>query len=452
MSSIVLSMPSVEDLRSILRIRSGLPAAELLAALKVGRNRLSTLVAEAGDDLFRGGRARATRYALYRAIAGVGRDAPLYQVAEDGIPREAGRLSFLRNDTYWLTFGAVDAFQPGLPAFLADCVPQGFLGRNFAARHPELDLPPRLDSWSADDRLRALARRGEDTVGNVILGGESLERFLRFDPISVEIGAYPALARGALLEPRGSSAGGERPKFGAYAEGRHVLVKFAPPGDAPETRRWRDLLWCEHRALQVVAEAGLESATSRCLDVAGWRFLETVRFDRVGARGRVGVRSLAALCEDADVPLAPTWTAASVRMVAARRLISPEDARRLRWLDAFGRLIGNDDRHAWNVSFTLDPSGRARLAPAYDMLPMVFAPIAEDVPDRAFEASPPRPEEMTEWSAAASSATRYWRTLAEEPSLDHSLREKARDAAESVQRLAARLPTTSGPAARSARR
>ncbi len=47
---------------------------------------------------------------------------------------------------------------------------------------------------------------------------------------------------------------------------------------------------------------------------------------------------------------------------------------------AFSELIGNGDRHFENISLLLDASGRfTRVAPAYDMLPMRYAPLGGDV-------------------------------------------------------------------------
>lgn len=51
----------------------------------------------------------------------------------------------------------------------------------------------------------------------------------------------------------GSSAGGEQPKFCTVTARRAVLVKFSPTGDSPPSERLRDLLVCEHLAIQTLA-------------------------------------------------------------------------------------------------------------------------------------------------------------------------------------------------------
>jgi hypothetical protein len=132
------------------------------------------------------------------------------------------------------------------------------------ARSPKINdgLPPHVDHWTDDHRIRALALRGEDCVGDLLIGQESFARFLSGSPVLTSPSDNPALAESSALQSSGSSAGGERPKFGAFSKGRHVLVKFAPPGDALAARRWRDLAWCEYRALRLLSEAGVAVAAA----------------------------------------------------------------------------------------------------------------------------------------------------------------------------------------------
>ena len=70
---------------------------------------------------------------------------------------------------------ATGAFD-GLPLFLVDARPQGFLGRGFARRHAELELRADPDTWSDDDVVVALARAGEDVVGDLVVGDASARR------------------------------------------------------------------------------------------------------------------------------------------------------------------------------------------------------------------------------------------------------------------------------------
>ena len=54
---------------------------------------------------------------------------------------------------------AGDGVFAGLPVFLADARPQGFLGRTFARRHADFGLPDKPENWSDDDAIVALARK-----------------------------------------------------------------------------------------------------------------------------------------------------------------------------------------------------------------------------------------------------------------------------------------------------
>lgn len=165
----------------------------------------------------------------------------------------------------------------------------------------------------------------------------------------------------------GSLAGGEQPKFCAYTERGHVLVKFSTQDDNPVSERWRDLLLAEHLAL---ATLGVDTDI---LDVQGQRFLEARRFDRVGALGRIGVFSLRSLDAEFVGDATAPWPAIVSRLAAAGH-VTPEavSGAALRW--AFGVLIGNTDMHAGNLSFITEQGRPYQLAPAYDMLPMGFAP------------------------------------------------------------------------------
>jgi hypothetical protein len=439
-------MASVEDLLDRLS-RPGaatVPAAELRAALGVSPATLSRLVAAAGDRVARLGQTRAVVYARTRVVEGLGRRVPVYRVAEDGSAGEVGELRFLWERSTWLTdSGPGGGWRVGLPPFVADMAPQGYLGQAFPARYPELRLPPRLSVWSDDDRLRVLALRGEDSTGNVIIGSESLERFFALSPSDAAPDAFPDLAEQSARGAAGSSAGGERPKFGAVSGGRHVLVKFAPPGSGPVDRRWRDLLWCEAHALRVIANAGQEAAEAVVHDVRGWRFLETVRFDRVGIRGRRSVLSLEALANE-YLSDRVSWTVAAAELAGPGARDCPytlaaAEAARLRWLDAFGQLTGNTDRHFGNVTFFVSEDRELRVAPAYDTLPMVLAPAAGTLVERPFRAEPPAPGALEEWKAAAPWAVRYWHDLAAQPRLDASVRQQAQMAGRAVEGLARKV-------------
>lgn len=112
---------------------------------------------------------------------------------------------------------------------------------------------------------------------------------------------YLALAEQAMQGTRaGSSVDGEQPEFCTDNAGRAVLVKFSSAGDSPAEQRGRDLLLCEHLALQTLEQAGIRAARTQIFTSASQVFLESERFDRVpadpgNAEGREGSFGLVSL-------------------------------------------------------------------------------------------------------------------------------------------------------------
>lgn len=116
-----------------------------------------------------------------------------------------------------------------------------------------------------------------------------------------KLNRYQQLAEDALAgEVIGSSAGGEQPKFACFAETRwgnqNVLVKFSARERNAVSERWSDLLIAESIALAVLSAASINAslATAICSE-GGQVFLESIRFDCTGIRGRRQIVSLEAL-------------------------------------------------------------------------------------------------------------------------------------------------------------
>jgi hypothetical protein len=352
---------------------------------------------------------------------------PIYRIDVAGRPSQVAELLPIERHGTWVEprTGAGHLHE-GLPPVICDMAPAGYLGRRFADSHPSLTLPPRLQDWSDDHRLLGLARRGEDAPGDLVIGEESLERFLRSPVRGSTEKDYPGLATASAEGGAGSSAAGEQPKFPAYRAGHHHLVKFTPGDGSPSDLRWRDLLACEALALEVLQEVGVPVPQSRIVDVGGRRFLEVRRFDRAGLRGRRGVLTLGPLDDDL-FGARDSWSEAAARLQDAK-LLSAGDARRLRFLEAFGILISNGDRHFGNVSFYADGL-RERpelvLAPTYDMLPMDAAPRAGVVPPLA-EAEPSvRARLLDVWDDAQKLARIYWGRVAEDVRIGAKFRQAA---------------------------
>lgn len=285
----------------------------------------------------------------------------------------------------------------GIPWWLFDMLPQGYLGRAYANRiGTRLGFSAHLNDWNDTQSLRALLEHGHDATGNLLLGDNARDYFLNESPVALSINEYPRLARDAARgEIPGSSAGGEQPKFTAYAMTpageRHVIVKFSEPEQNPVSERWSDLLLAEHIALETLHDAGIPAAASRIIDYQGQRFLESGRFDRIGQLGRCAVHSLKVLDAEFVGSGVEPWPIIA-RQLASGKTITQEAANYAALLWAFGMLIGNTDMHGGNLSFVALHGRPYDIAPAYDMVPMAFAPrsgggLHDTIPEPSISAS-----------------------------------------------------------------
>jgi hypothetical protein len=421
-------------LQALARQGGALSSAELQAQLGVSQPTVSRAMAPLirSGEVQKVGAARKQRYVLPRTVRDVGRSIPVMRIDAQGQPSPFGRIVPLAGGAVWVDEedGLSQRFD-GLPWFLDDMRPQGFMGRTFALSHPDLQLGHDPRYWSDDDVLRALALCGDDLPGNLAVGEPAFARFHTLPQRASRAASsddYPALADAAMQGTLGgSSAGGEQPKFcttvGPANAGRAVLVKFSPAGDAPTDQRTRDLLVCEHLALKTLLDAGVSAATTQIFTGAGRVFLEAERFDRT-AKGRIGMVSL--MVYDAEyVGAMDNWAATANRM-QERQLLRPEDARTLRLLEAYGVLIANTDRHYGNISLLLQDDDWI-LAPAYDMLPMHYAPVGGELVARNFAERPLQPTAATlpEWPRALALARSFWAAAAADARISAGFRQIA---------------------------
>jgi len=452
-------------LRTALAVRTPAAAADLAGALGVSVPTLHRLLQRLPPgELVGAGKARRARYALRRPLhagRGVLADLPVYAITPEGQAELLAPLAALQGGGCWMPLAgsgwpvpdeARDGWWPGLPYPLYDMRPQGYMGRLFArAEHRALGVAPDPQAWSDDDVLHVLSLRGSDTSGCWIVGNDAYalwqtQRQALPPPFTPQAtaAAYAQLADEAVASGvPGSSAAGEFPKVAARrnlppgtASGTpHVLVKFSGADAAsPTVQRWSDLLVCEHLALEHAARLpGVQTATSRILQHGGRTFLEVERFDRRGEHGRSPLCSM----ETANATLlgAPSrdWTVLATRLVA-QDWLAPEDAQRIAHLGWFGRLIANTDMHLGNLA--LRPmQGRLALAPAYDMLPMLHAPLpGGEVPVRAFEPPLPLPQQREVWHAAWGAARDFWQAAEGDKRISAGFREVC---AEHAERLSA---------------
>lgn len=425
-------MPTSHELSSkalqALRRQGGvLTSAELQALLGVSQPTVSRALAPLihAGQVQKVGAARSQRYVLPRNVPGVGSEVRVMRIDAQGRPSPFARMVPLAGGAFWVDEAdGVSARHDGLPWFLDDMRPQGFMGRTFAHAHPALQLGHDPRHWSDDDVLRAMTLYGDDLPGNLIMGEAAFQRFHTLPARASRVASsadYPLLAEQAMRGTHpGSSAGGEQPKFCTVTAGRHVIVKFSPAGNAPADQRMRDLLVCEHLALCTLAQAGLPAAPTQLFMGAGRVFLESERFDRTPLAddaqgrdlgGRIGMVSLQVYNAE-YVGEMDNWAATANRM-AARHLLTQADARTLRLLEAYGQLIANTDRHYGNISLVLKDDDWA-LSPTYDMLPMLYAPVSGELVPRDFASRPQQPTAATlgEWDEAQRLARVFWQAAA----------------------------------------
>ena len=420
-----------DQLVSVLGRMPRASAPEIAAALSISIRSLHRLLAELPPEHWVcAGQSRRTRYARTRALRGSHAAVPLHAVDETGQAREFSSLSLLHpqgalmpmQESLWpVPPESRDGWWEGLPYPLYDSRPQGFLGRQFArAEHQRLGVSPTPGDWNDDDIVHVLRQSGVDVSGNLLLGEPAFRRWLAIkmsppEPVPEKrLGDhYLECAQQALRDGvPGSSVAGEFPKFTALRlqchATPHVLVKFAGAGGSAAERRWADLLVCEHLALDCAASLeDVTCARTRVIQHGDRTFLESERFDRFGLHGRGALCTLDAL-NNAFLGAATTdWTSPvsqlhALDLVEARTVAAVE---RLQW---FGRLTGNTDMHLGNLSFHVEQ--RLRLAPAYDMLPMMYAPLAGgEVPPREYTPPLPLPAQREVWNVACASALAFWR-------------------------------------------
>ncbi len=324
-----------------------------------------------GDDVVRIGAGPSIQYALRDTFRGFD-SAPVYRITEEGQIKPLGNLIPVYPDGFVMEqTDNICLHSDGLPWWLFDMRPHGYLGRAYAsAWSAELGLSPNPEDWTDSEVIRALLAHGHDAVGNLLIGEQARKQFLEMPlPAPVDRATtYPSLALAVSSgEVPGSSAGGEQPKFCTYTERGHVLVKFTALDDNPISERWRDLLQAEHLALKVL---GVETEV---FDFGGQRFLEIPRFDRTGPLGRIGLFSLRALEAEFVGRARDAWPVL-VNELVKQGCVHPDAAVGTARLWAYGMLIGNTDMHHGNLSFISSHGRPYRLAPAYDILPMGFAP------------------------------------------------------------------------------
>jgi len=426
-------------------------AASIIKSLDISQPTFSRL----WPNISRGiaiGAARARQYAIRRQIPGVEDTIPVYQISAKGEIEAFGDLIPLEGDSYvfYSPDGTSHEVFRGLPFFLCDLKPQGFLGRLVPRNNQDLALPESILAWTDDDVLRYLVIRGEALPGNLLLGNQSYLTFLRngnehngFDVVveaSQRASSYPCLVELVMKDGSpGSSAGGEQPKFVVTLDNsRHLIVKFSPPIDTPNGRRWADLLACEHIALDVLNSNGIPAATSSIIDVGGRRFLEVDRFDRTSQGGRLPMITMSGLDGNLGM-LDQKWSKAAAEL-HDHGYLSRENMRRIEVLDLFGSLIGNSDRHHGNIAFSWDRDQNLALLPVYDMLPMFYRPNQHgEVVKNTWELNSKESLVFSHLPFVAGLASKFWDNVLADPLISDDFKAVARAHLDALYQLNSKL-------------
>jgi len=419
----VAKSKNIENLQRFLK-RGPVKTPSILRELGISQPTFSRLWATVRDGVVLGA-GKARHYALRRHVSGVDVPIPIFRVSEEGRLAPIGYLDVLQGECYAMSplEGTGYEVYQGMPFFTRDLRPQGFLGRTEPGRNRDLDLPDNILHWTDEQVLKYISRRSEHAAGDLILGNESYARYiessiaLEKEVIAAEerVERYPRMAEDSMQgEPPGSSAGGEQPKFTAVIRREddgmlveHVIVKFSPQVDTPSGARWGDLLVCEHLALQVLARNGVAAATTAILELDSRVFLEVVRFDRLGLRGRLPMATFSALDGDLGM-MDQNWTAVA-RELGRLGELPGKDIETVEILDLFGALIGNTDKHHGNIAVSWTFERKHRLLAAYDMLPMLYRPNSHgEVIDREWLPAYMGRVELRHLSKCYDMALQFW--------------------------------------------
>lgn len=428
-----------QSIEQILR-RGSATSSEIQSATGMSQAGVSRWLRVMGNRIIRLKDGRSPRYMMTCNAFGGDDRLPLFMVDPHGNNTAIGYLRPLVHGAFYLEklpgLPAVLLGDAGnglfhdLPYFLFDLAPQGFIGRQIAAKMAEQsDFPNDPKRWSVEDIGRYLVSNGDDLPGNLKFGGLAHLR-LRRKPTPRTSEDYPMLAESTMegTTPE-SSAGGEQPKFTAFCGecSSHVIVKFSPKGDDSVATRWRDILVTEFHAAEAIHSANFPAAKTRLIEGGGRFFLESQRFDRNGEYGRLPMISLQYV--DAEFAGVGQGWHRVMKALYDRHLVSWQHLYDSAVLWCFGKLINNADMHLGNLSLGID-GDVFRILPVYDMCSMGFAPKSGEVQPYRF--SCPQPEQLAMFnletsgsiqSVAKAMAHDFWNRLVRDPRISPELRD-----------------------------
>ncbi|MFT6905986.1 MAG: biotin operon repressor [Oleiphilaceae bacterium] len=415
-----------ERLRNYFRSCPLTTPGELADGLGVSRStvlrQIKSLIEQ--GDVARIGQGKNTQYLYVKPVADITQPIVLQQINENAQVEVLGKL--------WITYsGSLLALSDGsvveyddLPWYIFDLKPQGFIGRRIAKRVcKNIKAPAQLDLWTSHDVLRFLVRFQTDLPGNLQLClADYLPKTRGTHNTSLQkiLDAYDDQATKNSVSVHGqSTAGGEQAKFTSTRRDNDIyktsLVKYSPnlTVDNPVAVRIRDLLICEHLALEVLREYNGRASETKLLFSDTRVYLEVSRFDRVvnnNLQGRIGMVSLASVIAE-YCGYAGDWVEASIDL-QKEGLISDDDYRLMHTWLAYSRYIGNSDTHNGNISLYFNDLKIGGLTPAYDMLPMRYMPVAGDVYLPKIVINKPKYIEADSWSQGRELGILFWKRVA----------------------------------------
>ncbi|MFU8785333.1 type II toxin-antitoxin system HipA family toxin YjjJ [Aliidiomarina sp.] len=422
-------------------------ASELARRFEVNPTTITRRLNTMSSEVVRAGAGRAIRWYLPRTLPLLDNVSmlPIYRVNSDGDAEKIAHLHVVYPyDSYLVEYFRVANhmaepttewdFYESLPWWLTDMRPQGFLGRSFAYQLRSagelVDANPA--AWSEDTILAILAKYPQDHVGNLLVGNEAYERWLRTtrSPLCSDAEAgekAEAIARGEHFD---SSAQGEQPKFTARLAEGECIIKFSGRVAQVEVdsvaNRWADLLHAEWLAATTLNQALPSIAAANRSFTANQRtLLASQRFDRTAQGGRVGVISFASLDAEFVGKANEPWPVIADALHQEKVLTEMAVTRcKVAW--AFGQLIANSDMHLGNIS-AVNMGGRPfELAPIYDMLPMHYSPKSSgDLPVEPYQIRISSAISRLYWEVAYPAAMDFWQRVLEHPNISKHFKQMA---------------------------
>lgn len=154
-------------------------APELRQRLAISQATFSRLVARE-NRVIRFGKARATRYVLLRPYRGIER-IPVWRVDDAGKAHKFADIRLCWPQGSCLVTGADGDEQwfDGLPWYLTDLRPQGFLGRAWGRKlAAQLNLTDDIRLWQEEDVLYALTVFNGEYTGGWLVGEGNYQRWI----------------------------------------------------------------------------------------------------------------------------------------------------------------------------------------------------------------------------------------------------------------------------------